>query len=584
MTLRYRTAGIDDARLLFDWVNSPDSLAGKLRTTSAIDWNSHLAWLRARLAGKDSLILIAETSGEPIGQVRLQEGAEGSLEVDIYLIPDYRRQGFARSMIIEAVMQGRRRWPGRKFRAVVRTANAASQALFRSAGFRCSESHQEYTVFVANPAEIKPMRFDKSMELYKRAVQTIPLASQTFSKSAQNFVFGASPLFLDRGAGAHVWDVDGNAFIDYIGGLLPVVLGYRDPDVDAAIRQQLDRGISFSLATEIEVEVAEMLVRLIPGAEMVRFGKNGSDATSAAVRLARAYTGRSRIIACGYHGWHDWYIGSTARDLGVPAEVKQLTETVTFNDLNALEGMLKAKPDDYAALILEPAGVQAPAPGYLEELRRLTARYGVVLVFDEIVTGFRINLGGAQAEYGVVPDLSCFGKAMANGMPISAIVGKRDIMARMEDIFFSGTFGGETLSLAAAKACMEKLERLRVPDRLKSLGSRLQAGIRQILIRHGIDNLLTIGGPDFWPRVSIAPSADAILVNSLLRQEAVAHGLLMGAAFNLSLAHDDDAILADTLAAFDSAIGKVGGALALPDPSTALRGDPIRPVFQVRKP
>jgi glutamate-1-semialdehyde 2,1-aminomutase len=583
MTLQYRRADMDDVQLLFDLVNSPDSLAGKLLTKSAIRWDSHRAWLQKRCLSDDALILIAEEASDPVGQVRLQENGDSFLDVDIYVLPGFRGRGFARRMILEAAGRAQRRWPGRSLRAVVRAGNEVSMALFRSAGFRCDDVQTEYSTFIASTAEVSPMRFEKSLEMYERALRTVPLASQTFSKSAQNFVFGASPLFLERGRGAHVWDVDGNAYIDYIGGLLPVVLGYCDPDVDAAIVDQMQRGISFSLATSLEVEVAELLVRLIPSAEMVRFGKNGSDATSAAIRLARACTGRDRVIACGYHGWHDWYIGSTARDLGVPDAVKALTATVPFNDLAALDAILKANPDGYAALIMEPAGVQAPVPGYLEGVRRLTEHYGVVLVFDEIVTGFRINLGGAQAEYGVTPDLSCFGKAMGNGMPISAIVGRRDLMKRMEDIFFSGTFGGEALSLAAAKACMEKLERMQVPARLKALGARLQGSIRQMLIQQGIDNLLTVGGPDFWPRINVAPSTDAVLINSLLRQEAVAHGLLMGGAFNLSLSHDDDGIVSDTLEAFSNVVRTVGEAMALPDPSAALRGDPIRPVFQVRK-
>ncbi len=328
--------------------------------------------------------------------------------------------------------------------------------------------------------------FSESDRLLERALKTIPLGSQTFSKSFQQYVRGAMPQFIARGDGCRVEDVDGNSYIDYVLGLLPIVLGYRDPDVDRAIISQLESGITFSLPTALEADVAERLVRLVPCAEKVRFGKNGSDATSAAIRLARAHTGRERVLACGYHGWHDWYIGSTTRRLGVPKAVCELTTTFPYNQAEAVADLLAAQPDAYAAVILEPAGVVEPAPGFLERLRELTERYGVVLVFDEIITGFRINIGGAQAEYGVTPDLACFGKAMANGMPISAVVGRDEVMKEMTEIFFSGTFGGETLSLAAAAATIDKLIAQDAIKRMRAHGRRLTEHINSLVAAHGL--------------------------------------------------------------------------------------------------
>lgn len=428
-------------------------------------------------------------------------------------------------------------------------------------------------------------RFDKTAALYRRALATIPLASQTFSKSAMATVEGAAPLFLERGGGARVWDVDGNAYIDYVLGLLPVVLGYRDPDVDAAIRAQLDKGISFSLATALEAELAERLVDLIPCAEMVRFGKNGSDATTAAIRLARAHTGRDKIAVCGYHGWHDWYIGTTARHLGVPQAVRDLSVTFPFNDAGALETLLKRQPDGFAAVILEPVGLEAPKPGFLQGLRALCDRYGVVLVFDEIITGFRIHLGGAQAVYGVTPDLASFGKAMGNGMPISAIVGRRDIMMRMNDIFFSGTFGGETLSLAASIATVDKLKRADGPAKVAAMGARLKKGVGGVIDSNGLAQELVVKGGDWWPGVLATGKgrADAALVSSLLKQELIEAGVLMGATFNLCLAHGADGIIDETLAAWQLAAGKLAEALASNDPAACLRGKRMQPVFQVRQ-
>ena len=427
--------------------------------------------------------------------------------------------------------------------------------------------------------------FEKSQALYARALETVPLASQTFSKSAMQYVGGAAPLFLDRGDGCRVTDVDGNEYIDYVLGLLPVVLGYRDPDVDRAIRAQLDKGISFSLATDLEAELAERLVRMIPCAEMVRFGKNGSDATSAAIRLARAFTGRDRIALAGYHGWHDWYIGTTARHFGVPQAVRDLSSPFTFNDVESLEKLLNAAPGEYAAVILEPSGLDAPAPGFLEDVRALCDRHGAILVFDEIVTGFRIGMGGAQETYGVTPDLAAFGKAMGNGMPISAIVGRRDIMTVMDKIFFSGTFGGEALSLAASIATLDKLEREQVPARIAATGARLREGAAGILKSHEIDAEYVTKGPDWWPAVLPTGEgrADRIVTLSLLRQELVAEGLLFMATFNLSLAHDDPQVIDETLAAFDGAMGRVAEALRSNDPAARLKGAPVEPVFQVRQ-
>ena len=426
-------------------------------------------------------------------------------------------------------------------------------------------------------------RFDRSNALYERALRTIPLASQTFSKSAMSLVRGASPLFLERGQGAAVWDVDGNRYIDYVLGLLPVVLGYGDADVDAAIREQLGRGISFSLATELEVELAELLCRLIPCAEMVRFGKNGSDATSAAIRLARAATGRERVALCGYHGWHDWYIGTTARHLGVPKAVRELSSSFAFNDAEALAALLEAAPNAYAAVILEPAGAVDPKPGFLQAVRELCDRHGAILVFDEIVTGFRLHLGGAQAYYGVTPDLACFGKAMGNGMPISAIVGRRPVMRLMDDIFFSGTFGGEALSLAASLATLRKLEALDGPARLQALGARLAAGLQAALDVVGLAARYKISGPDWRPIFGpLSGGQDGIVATSLFRQEMVAEGLLLLGGVNLCLAHGEAGVVEETLDAAGRALRRVAAAYASNDPARCLRGAPVQPVFQVR--
>ena len=381
----------------------------------------------------------------------------------------------------------------------------------------------------------------RSAAWLERAERVIPLASQTFSKSRIQYPEGA-PLFLTHGQGGRVWDVDGNRYVDMVCGLLPVVLGYQDADVDQAIRDQLGNGISFSLPTALETELAERLTRLIPCAESVRYGKNGTDATSAAIRLARAFTGRDRVATCGYHGWQDWYIGATTRHKGIPRAVRDLTHTVPYNDLDAIDRLMSAHKGEFAALILEPMNATDPAPGYLRGLKDLVHAHGALLVFDEVITGFRYHLGGAQALFGITPDLASFGKAMGNGMPISAIVGRADVMREMEDVFISGTFGGEALSLAAAIATIDKMEREPVIEKLWRLGATLADGVAQLTARHGLDGLIGLVGKAPWKIITVAdhPTARKEAIKTLFAHHMLRSGVLFLASHNVCYAHDDD--------------------------------------------
>lgn len=424
-------------------------------------------------------------------------------------------------------------------------------------------------------------RYGLSNSLLERAERTIPLASQTFSKSRVQFPVGASPLFLKRGKGARVWDVDGNEYVDLVCGLLPVVLGYADPDVDAAIRAQLDEGISFSLASPLEMELAERLVEIFPCAEMVRYGKNGSDATTAAVRLARAATRRDHIIVVGYHGWHDWYIGATTRSLGVPKAVQELTHKVAFNDLDALKAALDAF--DVAAVILEPAGIELPRDGYLAAAQELTRKAGALLVFDEIICGFRVALGGAQAYYGVTPDLAAIGKSMANGMPISALIGRADLMRLMEEIFISGTFGGEALSLAASIAVIDKMRREPVIDTLWQSGEILRAGALQAIARHGLQSCLALAGLPCFTGLLIGdhPKARKEVVRTLFQREMLRNGVLMLTTHNVCYALDGSDIR-HVLAAYDAAFAVMAEELSRDDVESRLGCSVIEPVFKVR--
>lgn len=389
----------------------------------------------------------------------------------------------------------------------------------------------------------------QSLSHLERALKTIPGASQTYSKSYVQHIKGVSPFFIDRGKGAYVWDIDGNEYVDYLSALLPVLLGYCDDDVDEAIKAQLSKGICFSLAADIEAELAEILINMIPSAEMVRFAKNGSDVTAGAIRIARAYTGRTQVAICGYHGWHDWYIGTTALDRGVPYETKNLTDTFSFNKIESLKKLLAQK--QYAAIILEAEATEKSQNGFLEEVRKLSTEHGAVLIFDEIVSGFRSSLGGIQELRGVVPDLSCFGKAMGNGMPISALVGKREVMHILDDVFFSGTFGGETLSIAAAITCLNKYKRTNGVEKIKNLGTRLQGNINNILKAEGINGVLSVQGESWWPAMKISHSESDTL-KMLIRQELARNGIIQGSGFNLSVSHCNDTIWNQTMEAWEN--------------------------------
>lgn len=429
----------------------------------------------------------------------------------------------------------------------------------------------------------RPKRsYDLSRKLLARATKVLPLGTQTFSKSHIQYPEQA-PMFLTYGDGGCVWDVDGNRYVDFVMGLLPVVLGYRDPDVDKAIADQLANGISFSLATELEVVLAEKLTDLIPTAEMVRFGKNGTDATSAAVRLSRAFTGRERIITCGYHGWQDWYIGATTRNKGVPVAVAELTHIVPYNDLQAVHDLLKRYPGEIAALIMEPTNFVAPNPEYFDELTSLLHDHGCLLVFDEIITGFRFSLGGAQELYGVKPDLSCFGKSMGNGMPISAILGRADIMQEMEEIFFSGTFGGECLSIAASLAVIDKMQREPVIATLWKNGEALAKAVEGIISDNELSDLVSLNGASPWKLVAFNdhPGGRKELVRSVFMQEMLRHGVLTTGSHNICYAHDKEN-LAAAENAYSQTFAFIKEQLANGRLADALTGPVIEPIFKVR--
>lgn len=419
----------------------------------------------------------------------------------------------------------------------------------------------------------------RSDELLARAEGLIPAWTQTLSKNPSQWMRGVAPAYLARGRGAHVWDVDGNEYIDWPMALGPVLLGHGDEAVSEAIRRQLDDGIVFTLPHPIELEVAEEVQRRVPGAERVRFGKTGSDVNSAAVRLARAFTGRDGIVACGYHGWHDWFVGTTSRALGVPDAVRALTDTFAFGDLGSLDAALDRQDGGTAAVILEAAGSREPPAGFLAEVVERAHAAGALVVFDEVITGFRFAAGGAQERYGVTADLATFGKALGNGMPIAALTGRGEVMDMLEDVFFSGTHGGETLSLAAAEATLARL----TPDayaELERKGGMLRDGVRAEIAATGVDPWVTIDGAACWPVTVVTEpvAGGALLAKSLVQQEMVKRGVLFNGSNFISLAHSDEDV-ERTVAAYGAAFGKL--AEVAPDRiSEALESEPLSPAFR----
>ena len=413
--------------------------------------------------------------------------------------------------------------------------------------------------------------------LYARALGLIPAVTQTLAKGPGQYVRGVAPKYLLRGKGSHVWDVDGNEFIDFNMGIGPLSLGYCYDVVDNAIKAQLKDGITFSMMHPLEVEVAELIREIVPNAEMVRYSKTGADVTSASVRLARAYTGRSKVLCCGYHGWHDWYIGVTDRNRGIPQPIQDLSFTINYNDL---QSVIDSIDGDTACIILEPVVFEAPKDNFLQRLKDICTQNGTLLIFDEMWTGFRLALGGAQEYFGVQADLACYSKAVANGMPISILTGRKDVMQLCEkDIFFFTTFGGEALSLAAAQATIRELRSKNVPEYLATQGRKLKDGYNA-LAKDLRMNYTSCNGFECRTIVTFdAKAGNPLEMKSLVQQEMIKHGVLWGGFHNLSFSHSD-ADIEHTLSSYRDVLPMLKKAVESGNVRSFLRGEPVEPVFR----
>jgi len=348
------------------------------------------------------------------------------------------------------------------------------------------------------------LNLTKSNKLFEEAQKLVP-GGVLGIRRPYNFVVGEYPIFFDKGEGGNVYDVDGNKYIDMLCAYGPIILGHREKEVDDAVIKQIqEKGFCMSLTQEVQNRLAKKLSELIPSCEQVVFVKTGSDGTTAAIRIARAYTQKKKILRCGYHGWHDWCVEVKG---GVPEKLYEDIHEFHYNNLDEVTKLIETHKNDLAAIIITPIGhplaheVEMPKPGFLEEIRKMATHHKCVLIFDEIRSGFRFNLGGAQKVLGVTPDVSVFGKALGNGYSIGAVVGKKEFMDMYrEKAFISSTFFPNSLSQVAALKVIEIMEREKVIDKIKERGTRFGNKVQKIISDSPID--CTLSGAPLMPFIT----------------------------------------------------------------------------------
>ena len=433
-------------------------------------------------------------------------------------------------------------------------------------------------------------KFTASQEHTSAVRDLIPGGAHTYAKGEDQYPEGMAPV-IERGAGCRVWDLDGNEFVEYGSGLRSTILGHGFEPVIRAVQRQLADGVNFVRPHRLEREAAERMIDLIPSAEMVKFGVNGSDATTAAVRLARAFTGRDMIAVCRQHPFFstdDWFIVTTLMPAGIPAAVRPLTVQFSYNNLASLESLFDARPGQIAAVVLEAETAEPPAAGFFAGLRKLCDRNGALLVLDEIITGFRWHARGAQFVYSIEPDLCIFGKGMANGFPLSALAGRREVMRLggfVDDadrvFLLSQTAGAQPWALAALLAVIDTYEREPIVDQLHGIGAELRAGVAEVVAAAGLSEYFQLRGRD-CNLVYVArdgegrPSQE---FRTLVLQEFLEHGIL-APSFVVNIAHDPKAIL-HTVNAVAELMPVYRRALDDGE-ATVLRGRPVRPAIRPR--
>lgn len=400
---------------------------------------------------------------------------------------------------------------------------------------------------------MKDLKSNSGVKLWSRAKKIIPGGTQLLSKQSEMYLPGIWPSYFKRAKGVTVWDLDENRYIDmsYM-GIGACVLGYADPDVNKAVKRVIDDGSMSTLNSPEEVELAQLLLKLETWAGMVRFGRSGGEACTIAVRIARAYTGKEKVAFCGYHGWHDWYLAANLADdknldgqllpglkpKGVPRGLAGTAIPFNYNKIQELEKIVKN--NDIGVIIMEPVREHLPEDGFLEKVRKIADKIGAVLIFDEITSGFRIATGGAFKKYKVTPDIVVYGKAMGNGYPISAIVGKRDIMDAAQETFISSTFWTERVGPAAAIATIKKFQKNNVANHLIKMGQRVSKGWKKIAKKQGIK--LEIHGIPPLTSFSFDYGDQNQILHTLFNQEMLKRGYLVTKAVYLSYSHSEEII------------------------------------------
>lgn len=382
-------------------------------------------------------------------------------------------------------------------------------------------------------------RYEKSQVLWKRANQVLVPGGSTISKLPYLYPYGYYPIYLESGQGAKVFDVDGNQYIDFQSANGAIILGLRHREIEAAMEKQREKGNLFSLLSPLPIELAEKLCFHIPSAERIRILKTGSDAVSGAVRIARAYVNKPKILTMHYHGWHDWTYISSLLNQGIPSHNKDNLLTCPYGDFQELERVVEREKTELAAIVMEPVHLLSPPEGYLRAVRDLTQIMNIVLIFDEVVTGVRFGLGGAQAYLNVTPDISCFSKALSNGYPLSAIVGRADIMEKTKDAVTTQTCAEETLSLAAALETLKFIEANPVIDKVWNLGKMFKSKFNALSQQYGIP-VNCLGYP---PRLELAfedfKGWDKKVIKGYFLEQTALDGFLFGHAIFISYAHQE---------------------------------------------
>ncbi len=385
------------------------------------------------------------------------------------------------------------------------------------------------------------LSLQKSFELLNRAKKVVPAQTHTFSKGFYSFVEGQYPVFAESAKGSKFYDVDGNEFIDYMAALGPIILGYSNDSVNDAIKVQLEKGSIFSLPHPLEVESAELMCEIIPDCDMAKFTKTGSDAVTAAVRASRAITGKNNIAYWGGGGvWHDWFTVTTSRNKGIPKSLRDMVKFFEYNDIESLKQILD-DDKEIGTVCMEPMMFDYPNNDFLNQVKKVTHDHDALLIFDEVQTGFRWALGGAQEKFNVTSDLSAWGKGMANGMPLGSISGKSEFMNIFEDIFYSTTFAGETLSLAAFNATVTELKENHVLPSIHQKGVKFQEEFKKLTTDIGIS--IPIDGHPATISLQFLDETgnESLLLRSLFCQENIQNGIFLwqGPIFH-NYSHSDD--------------------------------------------